>query len=88
MVSINNLNSLYKSNVDKVDKNKTNSLPKDSIDISKTGKKISGYFDENELVVSDEKVNSIKKAIENKTYKVDSELIAKSIGLAFKNKNM
>lgn len=87
-ISMNNVSSLYKSKVNKVEKDKVNSLPKDSINISTTGKKLSNYFGENDLMVSDEKVNSIKKAIANKEYDVDSTLIAKSIGLYFKNKNM
>lgn len=87
-ISMNNVSSLYKSKVNKVEKDKVNSLPKDSINISTAGKKLSNYFGENDLMVSAEKVNSIKKAIANKEYEVDSTLIAKSIGLSFKNKNM
>lgn len=57
---------------------------KDSIEISPLAKNLSSYIQGDETINSKEKVESIKKAVEEGTYKVDKKLVASGIMRAIK----
>ncbi|MCI1943967.1 flagellar biosynthesis anti-sigma factor FlgM [Clostridium luticellarii] len=59
---------------------------KDSIEISPAGKSLSSYSPENKFINSKEKIEDIKKAVENGTYNVDKKLVAAKILDAMKGK--
>lgn len=59
---------------------------KDSIEISSAGKSLSSYSPENKFINSKEKIEDIKKAVENGTYNVDKKLVAAKILDAMKGK--
>lgn len=59
---------------------------KDSIEISSLGKSLSSYVKGDETINSKEKVENIKKAVENGTYNVDKKLVAAKIIEAMKGK--
>jgi len=71
------VNFYNKNNVEKSLKSET--ISKDSIHISSIGKSLSSYSLDDKLVNSKERVESIKKSIENGTYKVDTKLVAQKI---------
>ncbi|WP_058953747.1 flagellar biosynthesis anti-sigma factor FlgM [Clostridium tyrobutyricum] len=52
---------------------------RDSIQISSMGKRLSSYMLDDKSIDSKDKVESIKKAISNGTYKVDAKLVAQKI---------
>lgn len=77
-ISSSKLVSLYnKKNVGKSLKSEVNC--KDSIHISSIGKSLSPYSLDDKFINSKERVESIKKSVENGTYKVDSRLVAQKI---------
>ncbi|WP_368490684.1 flagellar biosynthesis anti-sigma factor FlgM [Clostridium sp. BJN0013] len=59
---------------------------KDSIEISSLGKSLSSYIQGDETINSKEKVEDIKKAVENGTYNVDRKLVAAKIIETMKEK--
>ncbi|CAB1241555.1 flagellar biosynthesis anti-sigma factor FlgM [Clostridium sp. MT-14] len=59
---------------------------KDSIEISSAGKSLSSYSPEDKFISSEEKIESIRKAVENGTYNVDKKLVASRILDAMKGK--
>lgn len=59
---------------------------KDSIEISSLGKSLSSYVTGDETINSKEKVEDIKKAVEDGTYNVDKKLVAAKIMEAMKGK--
>lgn len=59
---------------------------KDSIEISSTGKSLYSYSPDDKFINSKEKIESIKKAVENGTYNVDKKLVAAKILDAMKGK--
>ncbi|MBA5851088.1 flagellar biosynthesis anti-sigma factor FlgM [Clostridium sp. cel8] len=79
-ISTNQLSNLYKDSSREKNVNTNSEAAKDSISISSIGKSLSSYFtDDNIIDYKEEKVNSIKKAIANGTYKVDAKLVAQKI---------
>lgn len=77
-INSNNIINLYR------EVNKRNDLTakaenKDSIQISSMGKSLSSYMPDDRIIDSKDKVESIKKAISNGTYKVDAKLVAQKI---------
>ncbi|MFL0197084.1 flagellar biosynthesis anti-sigma factor FlgM [Clostridium sp. WILCCON 0269] len=59
---------------------------KDSIEISSVGKSLSSYIQGDEAINSKEKIENIKKAVENGTYNVDKKLVAAKIMESMKEK--
>ena len=77
-INSNNIINLYR------EVNKRNDLTakaenRDSIQISSMGKSLSSYMPDDRIIDSKDKVESIKKAISNGTYKVDAKLVAQKI---------
>lgn len=77
-INSNNIINLYR------EVNKTKDLTaktenRDSIQISSIGKSLSSYMPDDNITDSKDKVESIKKAISNGTYKVDAKLVAQKI---------
>lgn len=77
-INSNNIINLYR------EVNKTKDLTakaenRDSIQISSMGKRLSSYMPDDKSIDSKDKVESIKKAISNGTYKVDAKLVAQKI---------
>ncbi|WP_039655942.1 flagellar biosynthesis anti-sigma factor FlgM [Clostridium tyrobutyricum] len=77
-INSNNIINLYR------EVNKRNDLTakaenKDSIQISSIGKELSSRMPDDKIIDSKDRVESIKKAISNGTYKVDAKLVAQKI---------
>ncbi|MBR9648458.1 flagellar biosynthesis anti-sigma factor FlgM [Clostridium tyrobutyricum] len=77
-INSNNIINLYR------EVNKTNDFTakaenRDSIQISSIGKELSSRMPDDKIIDSKDKVESIKKAISNGTYKVDAKLVAQKI---------
>ncbi|MBV4445929.1 flagellar biosynthesis anti-sigma factor FlgM [Clostridium tyrobutyricum] len=77
-INSNNIINLYR------EVNKRNDLTakaenRDSIQISSMGKSLSSYMPDDRIIDSKDKVEGIKKAISNGTYKVDAKLVAQKI---------
>ena len=81
-VQFNNIDNIYKSKKVESEKSKTNNKS-DSIQISDFGKYLNKVNTEkinsNEENINMDKVNDIKRRIENGTYSVDSKVLAKKI---------
>ena len=70
-------NSIYKiDKVDKIENNNQNKKNTDSVQISDLGKYLS-KVNSKEETMDMEKINRLKKQIENGTYRVDSRILAK-----------
>lgn len=77
--AINNINT-YKQNLNKPNNNYKNiSMKKDTIEISKEARKISAKLSNNNEVVSYEKIESIKKSIQDGTYTINYDKLAEKI---------
>lgn len=74
----NNVISFYKSNTSKIESKATVSK-KDTIELSSVGKSLSSLSLDGKLVNSQEKVEAIRNAVMQGTYKMDSTLTAKKI---------
>lgn len=81
-VKFNNIDNIYKAQKLEIEKTKTNNKS-DSIQISDLGKYLNkvntNKINSSEEDVNMDKVNDIKKRIENGTYSVDSKALAKKI---------
>lgn len=81
-VQFNNIDNIYKSKKVESEKSKTNNKS-DSIQISDLGKYLNKVNTEkissNEENINMDKVEDIKRRIENGTYSVDSKVLAKNI---------
>ena len=81
-VKFNNIDNIYKAQKLEIEKTKTNNKS-DSIQISDLGKYLNkvntNKINSSEEDVNMDKVNDIKKRIENGTYSVDSKDLAKKI---------
>lgn len=77
-VGVNKVNNIYNENKKNIEKRKE-TLDRDSIEISSIGKSLSECSIDKNYIVSDEKVESIKKEIENGTYHKDTNLVAQKI---------
>lgn len=81
-VKFNNIDNIYKAQKLDIEKTKTNNKS-DSIQISDLGKYLNkvntNKINSSEEDVNMDKVNDIKKRIENGTYSVDSKDLAKKI---------
>lgn len=81
-VKFNNIDNIYKAQKLEIEKTKTNNKS-DSIQISDLGKYLNkvntNKINSSEEDVNMDKVNDIKKRIENGTYTVDSKALAKKI---------
>lgn len=80
-IDVNKALGMYDKNNSKTEniKMKNNKQQKDSIQISKVGRELSAIDINDSKIESGDKVEKIKKQIENGTYKVDSKLIAKKM---------
>lgn len=76
-IKFNNIDNIYKTKKLEVDKTNTNSKS-DSVQISDLGKYLN-KVNTNKEDINMDKVNDIKKRIENGTYSVDSKVLAKKI---------
>ncbi len=74
----NNVISFYKSNTSKIE-SKTTVSKKDTIELSSVGKSLSSLSLDGKLGNSQEKVEAIRNAVMQGTYKMDSTLTAKKI---------
>ncbi|WP_195962682.1 flagellar biosynthesis anti-sigma factor FlgM [Clostridium tyrobutyricum] len=77
-INSNNIINLYR------EVNKTKDLTvktenRDSIQISSMGRKLSSRMLDDKTIDSEDRVESIKKAISNGTYKVDAKLVAQKM---------
>lgn len=86
-MKINNINSIYKNNMAQKDninkKNKKDYIQKDSIEISDMAKKIHQISNSDDISQNN-KIEELKKAINNNTYKADTEKLAEKIYQAIK----
>ena len=79
-----NVVNLYsKNSVKKVEKS-TEVTSKDRIELSELGKKLSSYDTNGVEVNNKERIDALRKSIENGTYDVDAKLTAESIMKAIK----
>ena len=76
-IKFNNIDNIYKTKKLEVDKTNTNNKS-DSVQISDLGKYLN-KVNTNKEDINMDKVNDIKKRIENGTYSVDSKVLAKKI---------
>ena len=76
-IKFNNIDNIYKTKKLEVDKTNTNNKS-DSVQISDLGKYLN-KVNTNKEDINMDKVNEIKKRIENGTYSVDSKVLAKKI---------
>lgn len=72
-----NIEKMYKSN--KIEEKNIKNQRKDTIQISDLGKYLSEVNSNKKEEIDIEKVNELKKKIDNGTYKIDSKDIAKKI---------
>lgn len=72
-----NIENMYKSN--KIEEKNIKNQRKDTIQISDLGKYLSEVNSNKKEEIDIEKVNELKKKIDNGTYKIDSKDIAKKI---------
>jgi negative regulator of flagellin synthesis FlgM len=84
-VNPNKIVNLYSNNKKSIEK-KTEVSQKDSIQISAVGRNLSAYSLDDKFINSNEKIESLKKEIENGTYNKDSKLIATKMLEAIKQK--
>lgn len=77
-INSNNIINLYRE-VNKTKDMASKTKNGDSIQISFIGRSLSSYMPDDKIIDSKDKVESIKKAIENGTYKVDAKLVAQKI---------
>jgi negative regulator of flagellin synthesis FlgM len=86
---INNINSIYRSNMAQTEsinkKNIKDNKQNDSIEISDMAKKIH-QISNGDDTMQNEKIEELKKSINNKTYKVDTEKLAEKIYQVLKEK--
>jgi len=86
-MKINSVNSIYRSNMtqaENINKNiKKDNSHKDTIEISDMAKKIHQMSSGDDME-QNKKVEELKKSINNKTYKVDTEKLAEKIYQALK----
>jgi len=86
-MKINSINSIYKSNMAKAESinvnNKKENMKNDVIEISDMAKKIHQISNVDDIK-QNEKIEELKKSINNKTYKADTEKLAKKIYQALK----
>ncbi len=79
-----NVVNLYSKNLAKKVQKSTEVTNKDRIELSELGKKLSSY-DINKVEVNNkERIDALRKSIENGTYNVDAKLTAESIMKAIK----
>lgn len=82
LMKINSINSIYRSNLAQTEginkNNKKDNAHKDTIEISDMAKKIHQISSENDME-QNKKVEELKKAVNNNTYKVDTEKLADKI---------
>lgn len=76
-IKFNNIDNIYKTKKLEVEKTNTNNKS-DSVQISDLGKYLN-KVNTNKEDINMDKVNEIKKRIENGTYSVDSKVLAKKI---------
>ena len=76
-IKFNNIDNIYKTKKLEVEKTNTNNKS-DSVQISDLGKYLN-KVNTNKEDINMDKVNDIKKRIENGTYSVDSKVLAKKI---------
>lgn len=76
-IKFNNIDNIYKTKKLEVDKTNTNNKS-DLVQISDLGKYLN-KVNTNKEDINMDKVNDIKKRIENGTYSVDSKVLAKKI---------
>lgn len=75
--------NLYNNNK-KVEAKEIKEVKKDSIEISSVGKSLSSYIADEKVGNSPEKIEAVKRAISQGTYKPSSEEIAKRIAATIK----
>lgn len=76
---VNNVINFYKSNTISPINKKESIVKGDTIELSKVAKRLNDYSIESLDCNNSEKVEKIKEKIENGTYKVSSQELAKSI---------
>lgn len=77
-VNFKNINNIYKTNKQEIKQQPVQPKPKDTVEISDLGKYLNQVNSSKEEMNMD-KVNDIKRRIENGTYNVDSKDLAKKI---------
>ncbi|MBP2033821.1 negative regulator of flagellin synthesis FlgM [Clostridium algifaecis] len=82
-IKLNNITNIYNESKKGKDINPEKTKDTDSIQISSIGKSLSAYSLDNKFIDSKEKVENIKNAISNGTYKVDAKLVAQKMLSSF-----
>ncbi|WP_242846660.1 flagellar biosynthesis anti-sigma factor FlgM [Clostridium sp. K25] len=82
--SMNKVISIYEVNNKKMQKSEKVSL-KDTIEVSKLGRELSSFDNEEVTSISSKRIEEIKSQIAKGTYNVDSKLIAKKMLENMKN---
>lgn len=82
-IKLNNITNIYNESKKGKDINPEKTKDTDSIQISSIGKSLNAYSLDNKFIDSKEKVENIKKAISNGTYKVDAKLVAQKMLSSF-----
>lgn len=77
-LAVNKINNIYNENKKAIEKKESIS-DKDSIEISSIGKSLSSYSIDNNYMMSDKKLESIRRDIKNGTYSKSSTVVAKKI---------
>lgn len=85
-VSITKGVNAYNLNKKNIENKQVNNNKKDTVEISKVGKSLSAYSIEDKFLNSQDKIEKIKKSIDEGTYKVDSKLIAEKMINSMKGK--
>lgn len=76
--SMNKVISIYEVNKRKIEKSEK-VCRKDTVEVSKVGKKLSAFDNEEVMQVSSKRIEEIKEQIANGTYKVDTKLLAEKM---------
>ncbi|NEZ45860.1 flagellar biosynthesis anti-sigma factor FlgM [Clostridium niameyense] len=69
----------YNLNKKNIEKKQVNNSKKDTVEISKIGKSLTTYSIEDKFLNSKDRIEKIKKSIDEGTYKVDAKLIAEKM---------
>ncbi|EGO87766.1 flagellar biosynthesis anti-sigma factor FlgM [Clostridium botulinum C str. Stockholm] len=85
--SMNKVISIYEVNNKKMQKSEKVSL-KDTIEVSKLGRELSSFDNEEVTSISSKRIEEIKSQIAKGTYNVDSKLIAKKMLENMKNQKI
>ncbi|WP_050606971.1 flagellar biosynthesis anti-sigma factor FlgM [Clostridium niameyense] len=85
-VSITKGLNTYNLSKKNIEKKQVNNSKKDTVEISKVGKSLTAYSIEDKFLSSKNRIEKIKKLIDEGTYKVDSKLIAEKMINSMKGK--